>query len=387
VADIARVKLEGFAHLGEAIGRLNGQVIFVAAGIPGEEVAVEVYQRKHDYLRGRLVEVITPSPDRVVPPCAYFGDCGGCQLQHIAYPRQLALKQAVVQEQLRRIGGFLDVAVRPVLGMENPWGYRNHGRFSALYDGTLGFTRSGSRQLIPITYCHLMHPRINEALGALHGHCRGLHNVSLRYGVHTDQLLVAPHVPTAPLPTGQHYYEEELLGRRFRIAAASFFQVNTLQAEALARLVIENLALGGGETVVDAYCGVGTFGILLAARAGKVIGMEESAAALRDAVYNARGLANVAFQRGATERLLPALEERVDAVVLDPPRAGCWPKVLAALADRRPKRLVYVSCDSATLARDLRTLVASGFQLLEVQPIDMFPQTFHVENVATLAWE
>ncbi len=386
--NFVRLKIERFAHRGEAIGHLDGLVVFVVGAIPGEEVVVDIFQRKPDYLRGRLLEVVTPSPDRTVPPCPYFGVCGGCQLQHVTYNRQLALKQAVVSDQLRRLGGFAAPPVRPTLGMDVPWLYRNHARFSALYDGTLGFTMTGSRRLLKIGYCLLMHQKINEALALLHGHCRKLHNVSIRYGFHTGQLLVAPRIQAVEprLPTGQAYYEEELHGRRFRIAAASFFQVNTPQAETLAQLVLERLALPAGGVLVDAYCGVGTFGILAAEQAGRVIGIEESAAALADARHNARGLANVTFHLGAVEDVLPALGERIDAVVIDPPRAGCRPQVLAALAELRPSRIVYVSCDSATLARDLRILVGSGCELLEVQPVDMFPQTFHVENVATLAW-
>lgn len=367
---------------------MDGAVVFVLGAIPGEEVVAEVYQRKPDYLRARLLEVVAPSPDRTGPLCPYFGDCGGCQLQHIVYERQLALKEEVVRDQLRRIGGFAQPPVRPVIGMDVPWQYRNHARFSALRDGTLGFTRAGSRRLIRIDRCLLMHPRINEALSLLHGHCRRRHNVSIRYGYRTGQMLVVPRIEAAEpsLPTGQTHLEEELLGRRFRIAAASFFQVNTLQAETLARVVRESAALPPGGVVVDAYCGVGTFGALLAEQAGRVIGIEESAAALEDARYNARDLSHVEFQRGETERILPLVGGHVDAVVVDPPRAGCRPEVLAALVALRPTRVVYVSCDTATLARDLRLLVDGGFRLLQVQPIDMFPQTFHVENVATLQW-
>ncbi len=386
--NVVRLQIERFAHRGEAIGRLDGVVVFVVGAIPGEEVVVHIFQRKPDYLRGRLLEVVTPSPDRTVPPCPYFGVCGGCQLQHVLYPRQLALKQEVVSDQLRRLGGLTEPPVRPTLGMEVPWLYRNHARFSALYDGTLGFTMTASRRLIKIGYCLLMHQQINEALAVLQGHCRRLHNVSIRYGFHTGQLLVAPRIKAVEprLPTGQPFYEEELLGRRFRIAAASFFQVNSPQAATLVRLVQERLALPPGGTLVDAYCGVGTFAVLLAAGADRVVGIEESAAALADARHNARDLPNVEFRLGAVEDVLPALEGHVDAVVVDPPRAGCRPEVLAALIARRPSRVVYVSCESATLARDLRVLVDGGFALLEVQPVDMFPQTFHVENVATLAW-
>ncbi|MHB1130933.1 MAG: 23S rRNA (uracil(1939)-C(5))-methyltransferase RlmD [Chloroflexota bacterium] len=381
-----QLTLESYAHGGEAIARPGGKVVFVDGGIPGEEVVARVYQSKADFARARVVEVLTPSPDRVAPPCRYFGDCGGCQFQHVTYARQLALKEGVVREQLRRLGGLPDAPVRPVLGMAEPWTYRNHARFSALRDGHLGFTRHASRALVEIEYCHLMHPAINGALARLQGHCRRMFNVSVRYGTYTGELLVAPFVPEAKdvLPTGQKEFHEALLGRTFRVSAAAFFQVNTTQAEVMMGLVREGLDLHGGETVVDAYCGVGTFGVLLADVAGRVVGIEDSVAALADASHNATGLANVELIQGATEQVLPALPGPVDGVVIDPPRAGCRPEVLEALIARRPRRIVYVSCDTATLARDLRVLVDGGFNLLSVQPIDMFPQTFHIENVAVL---
>ena len=389
VGETIRLQLDGFAHGGEAIGRLDGKVVFVVGGIPGEEVTARVFQRKPDYLHARLLEVHQPSPDRVAPPCPYFGDCGGCQFQHVEYARQLALKEGVVREQLRRLGGFAAAPVRAPLGMAEPWHYRNHARFSALRDGRLGLTRHASRMLVPVERCQLMAPAINDTLALLQGRCRGFFNVSIRYGTKTGQLLVSPRLPAAAevLPTGQPFFEEELLGHRFRISPASFFQVNTLQAEVMARVVSEGLALSGSEVVVDAYCGVGTFGALLADKAARVVGIEESAAALEDAKRNLAGLDNVELVRGATETVLPSLEGPVDGVVIDPPRAGCRPEVLASLAQLRPRRLAYVSCDAATLARDLRVLVGAGFALLSVQPIDLFPQTYHIENVAVLAWE
>ena len=389
VGEVIRLHLDGFAHGGEAIGRVDGKVVFVVGGIPGEEVSARVFQRKPDYLRARLLEVLRPSTDRVEPPCPYFGDCGGCQFQHVDYSRQLALKEDVVREQLRRLGGFMAAPVRPALGMVEPWHYRNHARFSALRDGRLGLTRHASRALVHVEHCYLMEPAINEALSKLQGRCRGFFNVSVRHGANTGQLLISPRIPAADgfVPTGQPYFEEELLGHRFRISPASFFQVNTSQAEVMARLVEEGLALRGDEVVVDAYCGVGTFGALLAGRTARVVGIEESASALADAERNVAGFANVELIRGATEAVLPALAGPIDAVVLDPPRAGCRPEVLAALARLRPRRLAYVSCDAATLARDLRVLVAAGFSLLSVQPIDLFPQTYHIENVAVLAWQ
>lgn len=386
---VIRLQLDGFAYGGEALGRIDGKVVFVIGGIPGEEVTARVFREKPDFARARVLEVHSPSLDRVAAPCRYFEDCGGCQFQHLAYPRQLTLKEGVVREQLRRLGGLADAPVLPVLGMDEPWGYRNHARFSAFRDGRLGFTRHASRALVDIEYCRIMDPKIDEALRLLRGRCRHFFNVSVRYGTRTGQMLVAPQIPAADgvVATGQPFFEEELGGQRFRVSAASFFQVNTPQAEVLARLVEEGLSLRPEDTMLDAYCGVGTFGVLLAGRVGRVVGIEGSAAALADARHNASGLSNVELIHGATEEVLPGLSERVDALIVDPPRAGCRPEVLASLVSLRPRRLAYVSCDTATLARDLRYLVDAGLSLLSVQPVDLFPQTYHIENVAVLAWE
>ncbi|MFQ5595387.1 MAG: class I SAM-dependent RNA methyltransferase, partial [Anaerolineae bacterium] len=327
--------------------------------------------------------------------CPYFGRCGGCQWQHVDYKTQLAFKTNLVREQLRRRGDFENPPVRPAIGMEEPWHYRNQARFTIGRDGQLGFNEQFTRRFLPIDECLILHPKINAVLRALQGRCADVkHQVVVRYGFHTDELMVFPHVPVDGLPfeTGQRYFHETLLGHRFQVFDSSFFQTNTLQAETLAQLVQEKLALAGDEVVVDAYCGVGAFGVLLAEQAGHIIGIEESATAIADARENIEGFDNpstssgrrIELIEGKTEAVLPQLEGPIDAVVLDPPRAGCRPVVLEALIKLRPARIVYVSCDPYTLARDLRILVDGGFDLMEVQPVDMFPQTHHIETVTTL---
>jgi 23S rRNA (uracil1939-C5)-methyltransferase len=413
VVEELQLELDEMAFGGQAIGRADGQVIFVPYAIPGEAVRVGIERPKKGYARTRLLEVLRPAPERVWAPCTYFGACGGCQWQHVAYPAQLAYKQHVVAEQLRRLGGFEDAEryVRPTLGMVAPWEYRNQARFSlGRRWGELGFTRKETHRLLRIDYCWLMMPQINRALDLLQRRCAGLetHQVTIRYSARTDQLLVQPAIPQVPeLPTGQPYLEEELLGRRFRVAPSAFFQVNTrpewrelpaslsvpwlaerrgqyAMADLLALTVLDRLGPDRLGRVVDAYCGVGTFAALLAGRADEMVGIEESPAAVKDAVFNARDVPNVRFLEGKTEDVLPRLEGAVDAVVLDPARVGCHPAVLDALLARRPPRLVYVSCDPATLARDLKLLVAGGYRLEQVEPIDMFPQTYHIESVSTL---
>jgi 23S rRNA (uracil1939-C5)-methyltransferase len=378
--------LTDMAYEGHAIGRDGDQVVFAEYGIPGETVVVEVYRRSADFASGRVVEVLEPSPDRVAAPCRYYGLCGGCHWQHIAYPRQLELKRHVVREQLRRIGKFASQPVNETVAAADPWGYRNHLRLSAGRHGDIGFMRRGSHRFLPIETCLIAHPRINEALTSLQGHGAGLHQVELRLGVNTGDLMVQPDLSDR-LPSfasGQKTYRESLLGREFQVSAPSFFQSNTPQAERLAQLVREKLDPQPDELLLDAYAGVGVFAALFAADVREVIAIEESPTAVADAEVNTRDLPNVRNLKGKVEDVLPELEEQPDAVILDPSRLGCHPDVIAAIVRLAPRKLVYVSCDPSTLARDLRLLVDGGFDLLDVTPLDMFPQTYHIECVANL---
>jgi len=385
-AEKLRLSLTGMAFEGGAIGRHDGQVVFVTYGIPGEEAVVEIERRSKDYLMGRVVEVLSPSPHRVEAPCPYYGSCGGCQWQHIDYPFQVELKGRIVGEQLRRIGKFEEPPVAATVTAEERWHYRNHARFSTDRQGQLGFVSLLRRRFVRIDHCRIMHPWINGVLERLQGKCAGLHQVAIRYGVRTEQALIHPSLKEIDdsIPSGQTSYEEELLGKRFRISGASFFQVNSRQAEVLIEVVREKLALAQDQLLLDAYAGVGTFAVLLAPYVKRVIAIEESPAAVADAVINQAGIKNIVFYQGKVEQILPELRQRPQAAILDPPRVGCHPDVIAAVLKRPPARLVYVSCDPATLARDLRALCQGGYRLQEVQPVDMFPQTFHIESVATL---
>jgi 23S rRNA (uracil1939-C5)-methyltransferase len=384
----ATLTLTDMAYEGHAIGRLDDLVVFAEYGIPGEEVVVEIYRKHAGIASARVVEVLQASPDRVEAPCPYYGVCGGCHWQHISYERQLQLKRHVVQEQLRRIGKFDSQPVNETVGAANPWGYRNHLRLSAGRHGDIGFMRRGSHRFLPIDRCLIADPRINDAIALLQGKGAGLHQVELRAGVNTGDLIVQPDMtdrePSAP--PGSTVYRESLLGREFQISAPSFFQSNTPQAERLVQLVGEKLDPQPDELLVDAYAGVGTFAALFAADVRQVIGIEESPAAVADAAVNLAGLPNARFIEGKVEAVLPALQEKPDAVILDPSRVGCDPAVIEAILRLAPHKLVYVSCDPATLARDLRLLVDGGFELRDVTPLDMFPQTYHIECVANLRW-
>lgn len=378
------LKLEDIAHLGEAVGRHDGRVIFASYGIPGEEVEVELDEEKTSYAYGHVVDVVTPSPLRVKPNCPHFGECGGCNWQHIDYQAQLEYKRKVLAHSLRRIGHFEDIDVSPVQPSPQ-WEYRNQARFSAKPNGMLGFNRRRTHRLLPVDWCHLVHPAINETLQAIQGRCQGVkHQVIVRHGLRTGQTLIYPRLPVDDVRSGQEGLEEELLGRRFWVSSQAFFQVNTIQAERLASQVIDMVGLCPDGLVIDAYCGVGTFALLLAGQGGRVIGIEESVASVAAAKRNAATGENVEFLAGKVEDVLPQLEQRADTILLDPPRAGCHPNVLNAVLKTMPGKVVYVSCEPATLARDLRILVDGGYEIKRIQPVDMFPQTYHIETVTLL---
>jgi 23S rRNA (uracil1939-C5)-methyltransferase len=381
------VTIEDLGEAGDGRATLDGHPLWVSGTIPGERVRVRIRKRYRTAAVGAVVAWLEPSPDRVVPPCGLVGRCSGCQLQHVAYPRQLDLKGATVRAALR-VHGLDDATVAPTVGMDDPWNYRNHARFT-VQDGRLGFVEQRQRTFLPLDDCRLLHPSITELLRVLPGHVDTATQCNVRIGTRTGERMIQPALAleTLAVATGQAFLHEELEGVRFRIGAASFFQVNTTQAERLVGLLREGLALAGHEVVVDAYAGVGVFAALLAGSCRHVVAIEESGPAVRDARVNLAAYRNVEIHEGRTESVLPTLESAlggpVHRVILDPPRSGCHPRVLDALASLRPERVAYVSCHPTTLARDLARL-AEHFTLERVIPLDMFPHTKHVECVAFL---
>ena len=395
--ELLSLSLVSWGKMGQALACHEGQEVRVSGGIPGEEVVAEVIKHRQEYIAAQVVEVLTPSPHRVEPPCAYFGPCTGCQWQHVEYPHQLHVKRRMVVDALVNVSGFAETLVLSTLPSPEQYGYRNHARFTVgRRKGELGFVNRESRRFIVIQECLLMHPWINEALGQLQGKCAETSQLSIRYGVNTNDFLIQPAMksPEVPLQSGRKYYAESLDGHEYRIAASSFFQVNTRQAERMMELVRDELhvsksvgTLQDSSTIVDAYAGVGTFAIMLAPYAGKILAIEESNSAVRDARINAQGIEGVQFVEGKAEEVLAQLEERPQGVILDPPRAGCHRDTLDALIRLAPRRVVYVSCDPDTLARDLEILCDGPFRLERVRPVDMFPQTHHVECIASLSLE
>jgi 23S rRNA (uracil1939-C5)-methyltransferase len=395
-------------------GEQQIRTLLVPAGLPGERVTIAVeapatprpgrHRRRWHPRPPRvwITEMHEPSPLRTEAPCAIFGTCGGCQLQHMRYEAQLEWKRHVVGDLLRDVGMFVNAPLLPPVPCDHPWHYRNHMRFSVNREGLVGLTVRNSHRVLPLTSCPIAHEQVNRLLPILNRHVNERPQVVVRCGVATGQVLIQPvpgdetmqELAASGLDLHSETLEEKLLGETFRIRPSSFFQTNTLQAEKMARMVLDGLLPLADQsseqaralTVVDAYCGVGTFARLLSRHIGKVIAIEESSSAIKDAQWNLRDASNVEILKGKVEMILPTLAARIDGFVIDPPRAGCQQVVLDALIEHPVTRIVYVSCEPSTLARDLHILchLHPVYRLRSVQPLDMFPQTAHIECVAVL---
>ena len=385
--DRVTLTLTSWGRLGEAMAGFDGYNVFVAGGIPGERVVAEVVKVHRKYVSAKVVDVLEASPDRVEPPCPYYGECTGCQWQHLSYDAQLKTKREKVTDALQRVGELADPPVSEVRPSPDQLGYRNHARFTINRDGALGFINRETRQFVRIDKCLLMHQGVNDLLEELQDHCGETTQLSIRAGKYSGDFLIQPYLvhPEIGVLTGQKRYTESVAGQDFLVSSPSFFQVNVEQAAAAADVVRDRLHLTAADVLLDAYTGVGTFAILLAPSVKRVIAVEESSAAVTDAKQNAGDLQNLEFVLGRTEDVLRNLPVKPDVVVLDPPRSGCQPRALESLIEMAPSRVAYVSCDAETLGRDLKILCQGGYRLDEVAPLDMFPQTHHVECVALLS--
>ena len=389
--DELELRLGEFDARGETASEIDGAPAAVTGGIPGELVRAEVVKVFPERVVLRVVDVIEPSPDRVEPPCPYYSSCSGCQWQHVSYRRQLKDKARRVEVALAANQNLRRAEVHPTLPSPAHYGYRNHARFTVgKRDGNAGkagFVNATTRRFLQVDRCLLMDEPINGVLERLQGHLHGMSQVTVRSGVDTGSMLIQPafNPPWPDLETGQSHYEENVAAARFRVASSSFFQVNTPQLANTVGLMTRSLGLSGKELVVDAYCGVGTFTVLLAPVSGRVTGIEESASAVADARLNAAGLDNVEFIEDRTENALRKIDEPVDVLILDPPRRGCAPEAISAAIELGPARIAMVSCEPDAMSRDLAALCESVYTLDAVYPIDMFPQTRHVEALAILS--
>jgi 23S rRNA (uracil1939-C5)-methyltransferase len=409
--EIIDLPLTAMAHGGMALGRHQGQVIFVPYAIPGEAVRVEIVEASARWAKARLIKVLEASPHRVEPPCPHFGPdrCGGCQFQHIAYEAQVEFKRQVVIDQLARVGGLREANVLDIIAAAEPWSYRNQAQFNITPEGRLGFLTADSHRVVPVKECLILDSLLDDLWAALDMEWPQLYRLSLRCGSATGDLMAVfelDHYEDFDIEVdfpvscvllladgevvvlvGDSYLTEHVTGRDYRVSAGSFFQVNTAGAEVLVALVREYLAPAGDETLVDLYCGGGLLGLAVADRVKRVVGVEADPSAAIDFRYNAGGLDHVELFEGQAETVLSQLEGGVDLLVLDPPRSGAGRRVVSEVVRLSPRRVVYVSCDPATLGRDARHLTESGYRLQEVQLVDLFPQTYHIEAVALFVQE
>ena len=427
------LSIESLAYGGEAVAHLDdGRTAFVAGGCPGDVLVAEIVEERERFVRARVCEILTSSPDRVTPPCPYFGVCGGCTWQHVSEGAQLHAKRRAVVDALTRIGhvGGAEALVAETVASPSAYGYRN--KVELVVDTStgrprLGFHRAGSAEIVAVDECLLLPKALRRSPKALGGALRyaageqdlGLSRVALRVAAHTKDVEIAlwgepgpfPRKPVAgtlgsalrttsvvrvlakgPLKerrvsgvevlSGKGYWRERLLGQTMTISAPSFFQVNTTAAEKLVALALDALDIDGSDRVVDLYAGAGTFTLPLAEIAGEVVAVEADSSAVRDLRRNLEsGQLWADVIGGDALRELPGIG-RVDAAIVDPPRSGLHADAASALAATRALKIVYVSCDPATLARDTVALGACGYTLASATPVDLFPQTFHVEIVA-----
>ena len=445
--DMVTLEITDCGSDGEGIGKADGFTVFVKDAVIGDTVRAKIMKAKKHYGYGRLEEILKPSPHRVTPRCDFARQCGGCQLQALSYEQQLVFKEAKVRGNLERIGGFSDVPMEPIIGMKEPYHYRNKAQFPVgkNKEGRLitGFYAGRTHSIIENRDCVLGVSQNRQVLDRVIAYMeengvepyneetgKGLvRHILIRYGFFTGEVMVCLVLNGNRLPKsdrlvealceipgmtsitinvnrertnvilgeeirllwGQEYITDKIGDIFYQISPLSFYQVNPLQTEKLYAKALEYADLRGEETVWDLYCGIGTISLFLAQKAKFVRGVEIVPPAIEDARRNAalNGMENVEFFVGKAEEVLPREYEKngiyADVIVVDPPRKGCDQKLLDTILEMQPKRVVYVSWDSAPLARDLKYLCAEGYELRKVCPVDNFGNTVHVETVVLLS--
>lgn len=399
--------LEKLTYGGDAMGRLDdGRVVFVPFGLPGERVRLRLMEEKRNFARGELLEVIEASPQRIVPRCKHFGVCGGCHYQHLPYEEQLNAKTEILRDQLTRIGKIENPPVQPMGASPSPWHYRNHVQFHLTEDRKLGYVKAQAPEVFAATECHLPEGVLNAIWPQLEFEPgTNIERVSLRAGTDDDSMLIlessspeAPELEIEACISVAHVYEEStvviagndhivisVLGRDFRVSAASFFQVNTAMVEEMVNHLIANLPTPQSVTLLDVYCGAGLFSAFFAPKCERVIGIESSPSACEDFAFNLDEFDNVELYEGLVEEVLPGLVGQMSNLsyaIVDPPRAGLEKRAVESILKLSPQILAYVSCDPSTLARDAARLINGGYHLKDVTPFDLFPQTYHIESIS-----
>ncbi|MBM5612250.1 23S rRNA (uracil(1939)-C(5))-methyltransferase RlmD [Listeria seeligeri] len=437
------ITIEDLTHDGNGVGKIDGYPLFIPNTLPGEKVTAKIIKLSKNYGFARMENLEVVSAERVEPPCAVYSKCGGCSLQHLSYVGQLAFKRNQVEETMKRIGK-LNVEVKETLGMENPWRYRNKSQVPVGFVNgklTAGFYQKRSHEIIDMSTCLIQSEQGDFAVQktrevlAKYGTepydektGKGdIRHIMTRFAHTTGQLMLVLVTTKDRLPFkeeiirdlteqlaltsivqninpqktnvifgdrtktlwGKDIIEDTIHGIRFAISARSFYQVNPLQTEVLYQQAIEAAELTGEETVIDAYCGIGSISLCLAKKAKHVYGVEIVDQAIQDARANAElnNLSNTTFETGKAEEVIPTWYKAgivADVLVVDPPRKGCDEKLLQTILAMKPKKVVYVSCNPGTLARDMKILSDGGYEANLVQPVDMFPMTTHIEAVTVL---
>ena len=400
------ITLNKFTYGGECLGRLRDQrAVFVPFALPGERVRIKLVEEKKRYARAEILDVIEASPDRITPRCQHFTSCGGCQYQHIPYPIQLQAKFEILKDQLQRIGKIQSPPLQPFIASKDPWYYRNFVQFHLVHGGKLGYQAQRSHEVIPIKECHLPEAPIGELWPRLElDEVPGLDRVGIRVGSGEDILLNLESSEPQPLSlelelpisvvhsgpigsiilAGDDHIRYQIKDHRFNVSAGSFFQVNTPMAEVMVDHVLSLLSLSLNTKIIEAYCGVGLFSAFLAPLVQEFIGIESSPRACDDFGINLDAFDNVVLYEAGVEDVLPNLHQTPDIILIDPPRSGLDLKVIDEILSLQPDQLVYVSCDPATLARDLKRLIKGGYTLAQITPFDLFPQTYHIESISLL---
>ena len=445
--DIYSVSIEDLSADGSGIGRINGYTVFVKDALPGDLAEIKIIKAKKTYGYGRLLKVLTPSPDRTLPLCPAARSCGGCQIQALSYPAQLKYKENKVRELLSRIGKITDYTMLPIIGMDDPWYYRNKAQYPVGTDRqgrpVAGFYAGRTHSIIPVENCCIQSKHTESVLPAVlkwmeENHIpaydeksgRGLvRHILTRAGFHTGEIMVCLVINGKKLPAadslirtlvqipgmtsisfspntsrtnvilgescqtiwGSPYITDSIGAISFRISPLSFYQVNPVQTEKLYAAALAFADPGPEDVIWDLYCGIGTISLFMAKKAARVCGVEIVPQAIDNARENAvlNGIDNAEFYVGKAEEVLPAAYKEknihADIIVVDPPRKGCDQSLLDCIITMQPSKVVYVSCDPATLARDLRILEDGGFKVEKVQCVDMFPHSVHIESVVLMS--
>lgn len=438
------VEIADMNENGEGIGKIDDFVVFVSGALSGERVLIKLIKIKKSFGYGKLLEVIKKSENRVEPDCNVFKRCGGCTLRHLSYPAQLELKTKIVKDAIERIGGFSDIEVLDTIGMDNPYNYRNKAQFPVgiSKDGiSFGFYAPRSHSIIDVSNCAIQN-NVNEKIISIikefmikynirpydeKSHSGVIRHIVTRIGVFTKEIMVCVVIKGKKLPNadylvkklcqlsnistivlnhnnektnvilgdkisilyGKGFINDYIGELKFEISPLSFFQINPIQTKILYQTALDFAELKGDETVIDAYCGIGTISLFIAEKVKTVIGVEVVSAAIDDAVRNAEinGISNVKFITGKAEEVIPDLYKNegvfADVLFLDPPRKGCDARLIDMIREVLPPKIVYVSCNPSTLARDLRML-GECYEINKVQPVDMFCMTGHVETIVSI---